>query len=307
MPANLPPQYHITEAKLKEAKAPEEKISIYEELLSIAPKHKGTENLQKDLKTKIAKLRKILGSKKKTKKELLYIVKKEGGAQVVITGPPNSGKSSLLNALTNAKAKTSEYPFTTKIPQPAMMPYEDILIQLIDTPPLTNDFSPGWLKSILKNADILIIVFDLSKKNEVDDFFKLLKNLKIDHKKTLLIGNKIDLEKSKQNIKKMGTFPQESVVVSCLEKTGLEELKQKIFELAEIVRVYTKSPNRETDFAHPFTLAKGSKLLDLAQEIHYDLAEKFKYARLFRKDLRKPIIVGKEYVLQDKDVIEIHA
>jgi len=95
MPANLPPQYHTTEAKLKEAKAPEEKISIYEELLSIVPKHKGTENLQKDLKTKIAKLRKILRSKKKTKKELLYVVKKEGAAQVVITGPPNSGKSSM--------------------------------------------------------------------------------------------------------------------------------------------------------------------------------------------------------------------
>ena len=282
MPANLPPQYHTTEAKLKEAKAPEEKISIYEELLSIVPKHKGTENLQKDLKTKIAKLRKILRSKKKTKKELLYVVKKEGAAQVVITGPPNSGKSSLLNALTNARAKIGKYLFTTKIPQPAMMPYEDILIQLVDTPPLTNDFSPGWLKDILKEADVLLIVLDASK--EMDDFLGLLKNLKIENKKTLIVDNKADL---------LGT--------------GLENLKQKMFNLAEIVRVYTKSPNREIDFAHPFALAKDSKLLDLAQEIHYDLAEKFKYARLFRKDLRKPIIVGKEYVLQDKDVIEIHA
>ena len=301
MPANLPPQYHTTEAKLKEAKAPEEKISIYEELLSIVPKHKGTENLQKDLKTKIAKLRKILRSKKKTKKELLYVVKKEGAAQVVITGPPNSGKSSLLNALTNARAKIGKYLFTTKIPQPAMMPYEDILIQLVDTPPITKDFSPGWLKELIKTANGVLLVFDITE--PVDSY--LIEEIKRLNKKIILVGNKIDLIENIPNL----AFLQESKIreVSCVKKIGLETLKQEIFNLAEIVRVYTKSPNRETDFAHPFTLAKDSKLLDLAQEIHYDLAEKFKYARLFRKDLRKPIIVGKEYVLQDKDVIEIHA
>jgi len=304
MPANLPTQYHITEAKLKEAKTPEEKISIYEELLSIMPKHKGTENLQKDLKTKIAKLRKIIGSKKKTKKELLYLIKKEGASQVVIIGPINSGKSSLLNSLTNAKVKVSEYPFTTKIPQPAMMPYEDILIQLIDTPPLTKSFSPGWLKNIIKNADILIILFDCAStsKKEIEDFLEFLKNLKIEHKKILIVGNKVDLLKS---IDRCGDLY--NICVSCINGTGLENLKQEIFRLAEIVRVYTKSPNREADFDHPFTLPKGSKLLDLAQKIHYSLAEKFKYARLFKKDLRKPIIVGKDYILEDKDIIEIHS
>ena len=105
MPANLPPQYHSVEAKLKEAKTSEEKTSVYEELLSILPKHKGTEKLQKDLKTKIAKLRRQ--EKKKAKKELFYHMDKEGASQVAIAGPVNSGKSSLLNVLTNAKARVN--------------------------------------------------------------------------------------------------------------------------------------------------------------------------------------------------------
>ena len=160
MPANLPPHFHTLSAKLKETKDPEEKISILEELLAIVPKHKGTEKIQKDLKRKIAKLKKQ--KPKKTKgRTLSYSIPKEGAGQVVIIGPTNSGKSSLLNNLTNAKAKIASYPFTTKIPRPAMMPYENILIQLIDTPPLSKEFSPPWLKEILKQADLLIVVFDL--------------------------------------------------------------------------------------------------------------------------------------------------
>lgn len=297
MPANLPPQYHSVEAKLKEAKTPEDKISIYEELLSMMPKHKGTEKLQKDLKTKIAKLRKQ--GKKKSRKELFYHIDKEGASQVAITGPINSGKSSLLNALTNAKAKTSPYPFTTKIPQLAMMPYEDILIQLIDTPPLTKDFSPGWLKDILKKANVLLIICDVSKMKEMDDFIELLKTLKIEHKKTLIVGNKVDLFK-------LINIPN-VILTSCMNGAGLEDLKQKILNLAEVIRVYTKSPNKPADIGHPFTLNKGSRLMDLASQIHFDLVEKFKYARLFKIGSKRPRIIGKEYILEDKDIVEIHS
>jgi len=150
----------------------------------------------------------------------------------------------------------------------------------------------------------LIILFDCAStsKKEIEDFLELLKNLKIEHKKILIVGNKVDLLKS---IDRCGDLY--NICVSCINGTGLENLKQEIFRLAEIVRVYTKSPTREADFDHPFTLSKGSKLLDLAQKIHYGLAEKFKYARLFKKDLRKPIIVGKDYILEDKDIIEIHS
>ncbi len=304
MSANLPPQFYTVSAKLKEVKTSEEKISILEELLAIVPKHKGTEKVQRDIKTKIAKLRKQ--KPKRGKREYLYSIRKEGAGQIVIIGLANSGKSSLLNALTNANAKVALYSFTTEIPQPAMMPYENILIQLVDTPPLIKS-SPPWLKGILKAADGLLAILDLSKENVLDDIKnlqELLSNWGIIDKKILFLGNKVD--ESKENLKKIE--PQYKIkIISCLKKTGIEELKKEIFDLLEIVRVYTKSSNRSSpDFEHPFIFKKNSRLIELANQIHQDFFFSFKYAKLFKRNFKKPQFVGKDYILQDEDIIEIH-
>ncbi len=311
MPANLPPQYFIVEAKLKNASTAEEKISIYEELLRIVPKHKGTEKLQKDLKRKIAKLKKE--EKKKPKRESIYLVKKEGAGQVVIVGPPNSGKSSLLNALTNAKARVAPFPFATQIPQPGMMPYENILIQLIDTPPITKNFFPGWLREIIREADGLLILLDLSQEavfQEIENLKMVFKNWRLENKKMIWVGNKIDLEKGKENVEKIklkADFPFNIKCISVLKRIGLEDLKKEIFDLLEIVRIYTKSPAKEPNFSQPFILRKGQKVIELASQIHEGLSQNFHYAKLLKKDLKKPKIVGKDYLLEDEDIIEIHA
>ena len=336
MSANLPPQFYTISAKLKEAKTPEEKISILEELLAIVPKHKGTEKVQKDIKTKIAKLKKQ--KPKKGKREDLYFVKKEGAGQIAIIGPANSGKSSLLNALTNAKAKVASYSFTTEIPKPAMMSYENILIQLVDTPPLTKS-SPPWLKGILKAADGFLAVFDLSSENivkDIENLQEILNDWGIYDKKILFLGNKADLKESGENLKKIE--PQYKIkIISCLKGTGvdehlsistlryaraidehlsistlryaraIEELKKEIFNLLEIVRVYTKDSNESSpDFEHPFILKKNSQLIELANQIHQDFFSSFRYAKLFKKDSKNPRFVGKDYLLQDEDIIEIH-
>jgi len=307
MPANLPPEFYEISARLKDAKTPEEKVPILEELLAVTPKHKGTEKLQRDIKRKIAKLKRQ--KPKKIKKETVYSVQKEGSGQIVITGPANSGKSSLLNALTAAHAKVGSYPFSTKIPQPAMMPYEDILIQLVDTPPLSKKFSPPWLKGILKTADGLLVVLDLSKENvieNIENFKKILNNWKLNDKKIIFVANKIDIKKSQKNLEKVKE-QYKIKTISCLKKIGLRKLKREIFNLLGIIRVYTKSRlSRSADFSHPFILKKNSKLVELANQIHQDFATSFKYARLFKRNSKKPKIVGKEYILQDSDIIEIH-
>jgi len=302
MSANLPPQFFTLSGKLKEAKNPEEKISILEEMLAICPKHKGTEKVQKDLKTKIAKLKRETENKKKTKKEQIYTIKIEGAGQIVISGPPNSGKTSLINAFTQANFKVGNYPFTTTFPQPAMMPYEDILIQLIDTPPLTKDFSPGWLKNILINSDGILAVFDVSKEyleKDIKEFEKNLENFGLKNKKILFLGNKIDLKKATEDIPLL-------IKISAEKKIGLENLKRKIFEILEIVRVYSKKPGKEPDLSHPFIFKKGSFLMDLISEIHQDLAQKFKYARLSEGNSKIATIIGKDYLLKDGDIVEVH-
>jgi len=303
MPANLPPQFFALLAKLKEAESPEEKISILEEMLAICPKHKGTEKVQRDLKSKIAKLKKQ--KPQKTKRETLYSIPKQGAGQIIIVGPANSGKSSLLNALSNAKAKLASYPFTTSTPQPAMMKYENILIQLVDTPPLTKE-SPGWLKALMSAADGLIVVFDLAKNEiteEIENLKEILNNWGLENKKILFLGNKIDLPKAKENFQKL---KDKICPISAQNKMGIEELKKEIFNLLEIARIYSKKPGKEIDFEHPFIVKKGTKLIKLAKEISEDLVSSFKYAKLFRKNSSKVQIVGKDYLLKDQDIIEIH-
>jgi hypothetical protein len=190
-----------------------------------------------------------------------------------------------------------------------MMPYENILIQLIDTPPLTKESSPSWLKAIVKEADVLVAVFDLTKENinrNIRDFKEILDNWRLGDKKIIFLGNKIDLEAAKENLKKRET-QYEIKPISCSQKIGLEELKKEIFDLLEIVRVYTKSRNRpEPDFSHPFIMKRGEKLITLASQIHHDLLPSFKYAKLFKKNTKNPQIVGKDYILQDDDVVEIY-
>ncbi len=305
MPANLPPQFFALQAKLKQTKDPKEKISILEQLLAICPKHKGTEKVRKDLKRKIAKLKKE--KPKKTKREAVYFIPKEGAGQVVIVGPANSGKSSLLNALTNAKAKVKDYPFTTQLPQPAMMPYENILIQLVDTPPLFEE-SPGWLKALLSSADALLVIFDFSvseTEKEIKKIKDILENWHLKNKKIIFLANKMDLEKAKENFEKLNKkenlFP-----ISIQKKEGLEELKRKIFKLLEIIRVYSKPPKKEAKLNKPFIMKKGSRLIELIEKINPQYLEKFKYARLLRKDSPKIQIVGKDYLLKDEDIVEIH-
>jgi len=278
-------------------------------MLAICPKHKGTEKVQRDLKIKIAKLRKQ--KKKKTKKQALYSIAKEGAGQVVIIGPANSGKSSLLNALTNAEVKVAPYPFTTPIPQPAMMPFENILIQLVDTPPLTKD-SPLWLKGILKSANALLAVFDLSNDKPIENIENLkeiLNNWGLSHKKILFLGNKIDLKKSRENLEKI-KFQYKIKGISCLKKIGIKELPKEVFDLLEIIRVYSKSLHQlssQPDFEHPFVLRKNSRLIDFVSQIHKNFLSSFKYTKLFKRDSKKFQIVGKDYILQDQDTIEIHA
>jgi len=309
MPANLPPQFFELQEKLKRTQDIEEKIEILKEMLAICPKHKGTEKVQRDLKKKIAKLKKELESSKRGKEgEDFYAVSKEGAGQVVILGPPNSGKTSLINTLTGSNFKVADYPFTTIYPQPAMMPFEDIQIQLVDTPPLTKEFSPGWLKNLAKNSDLVLVLFDAKDsqlKKRIKEIKEIFEDWNLKNKKTLFLINKIEfLEKEK--LKEITEETEIGFSISVSKKIGLEELKRKIFENLEIIRVYSKKPGKEPDFSHPFVLKKGSCLLDLIEEIHHDFLKTFKFAKLFKKNSKKPLIVGKDYILQDGDIIEIH-
>jgi ribosome-interacting GTPase 1 len=328
MPANLPPQYFEAEKRYRLAKDPQNKLKVLQEMFAIMPKHKGTDKLQADLKFRISKLKKEIQQKKKaTRRGDQYFVEKEGAAQVVLIGAPNVGKSQILSSLTNATPEVAPYPYTTLKPLCGMIPFENIQIQLVDTPPISADFMEPWLSGIIRNADLIILVVDLGSENMMEGIktvFQRLEQYKIQleseegetdpldgiaHKKTSLLGNKSDLEGSGENsavLKDLYGQRFSIFSISAKERRNLEELKRYIFERLEILRVYTKTPGKKADYEDPVILRIGSTLLDAARAIHKDFARNLKYARIWGTGVYDGQMVQKDFILKDGHVVEFH-
>lgn len=324
MPANLPPQYYETERRYRLARTVEERIQILQEMLAIMPKHKGTEKLQAELKTKISKLRKEEQKKRAQRRKAYgYHIETEGAAQVVLIGPPNSGKSQLLATLTNANPEVASYPFTTRKPSVGMMEFEDIKIQLIDTPPLSTEPLKWWMVEIIRNTDLLVGVLDLGKDDLSEQMQSILEKLeqsKVNvleetgeegylYKKLLIVANKNDIPEANERFNRLKKcYPEkfELLYVSAINLRGLEELKLLIFSALDIVRVYTKTPGKPPDMHDPLILKRGSTVMDAARSIHKDFSKQLKYARCWGGNHFQGQRVERHYSLQDKDIIEFH-
>ena len=330
MPANLTPDYLEAERRYREAKTYEEKLAALEDMLRFIPKHKGTEKLQAWIKRKIAETKNAITSQRKRagKKGLEYNVPKEGAGQVVLVGPPNSGKSSIIASLTNATPEVADYPFTTQKPAPAMMDYENTKIQLVDLPPVSRDFFEGWLAGIVRNADACALVFDLASDDLLDDIDIVLgrfRNAKIlfvrsgkphpgpdgfMRKTTVVLANKCDDEfaPDRLEILKEALADTDLPIIVCSTRTGegLEEFRNYAFEMLGVIRVYTKAPGKKPMLDNPVILPKGSTVLDFAEEIHQDFVKKLKFARIFGRGDIDGMMVNREFVLQDGDIVELH-
>jgi hypothetical protein len=170
VPTNLPV---VAKKKWNEAtlaRTPQEKIVKLQEFLSLIPKHKGTEKLCAQVKTKIATLRKEVEEKRRRRAGRggpKFFLEKEGAAQIVLLGPTKVGRSSLLTSITNAKVEVSDYPFTTREPVPGMFQFEDLQFQVVEAPAMVKGASEGgaWglqTLGLARNSDGLILMVDLS-------------------------------------------------------------------------------------------------------------------------------------------------
>ena len=324
MPANLPPQYYEAEEVYRNAKTPEEKITALKDMLSIMPKHKGTEKLQAELKKKISKLKEEKEKKSESKSTYNpYLIDKEGAGQVILLGYPNVGKSSVLASLSNANVEVAKYPFTTSLPLAGMVAYEDIQIQVIDTPPLVPEDVPGPMISAIFHADYITIVIDSSANNcleqlsEIIDFLKkkrLIREEIPENQKGYLLENilvmatKTDLPGGEQNLEVIKDLYPELEVLKISNKTGenLEKIPYKLFEKLNVIRVYSKAPGEEPDYDRPFILDKGSTVIDFAQLVHKDFAKNLKKARIWGSARFDGQHVAKDHPLEDQDVVELH-
>ncbi len=320
MPANLPPEYFEAEKRYREAQTPEEKISALEALIATVPKHKGTDKLRGDLRRKLSKLREAAQKKKKTGRTDLYSVEKQGAAQAVLMGLPNSGKSSLLAAMTNAKPVIADYPMSTVLPVTGMMTFEDIQFQIVDLPPVGNESTDGWVSAIIRNSDLIILVIDATEDPDVqiellfEQIAKWRIPLKTDQlnpsiypgikpKNVIIVINKIDIN---ENLALKGYEKYPLVLFSAKEGRGVEDLRNLIFRYSGIIRVYTKEPGKKPDLDTPFTIPEGSTVLDLAGMIHKDFVKNMKYACIWGSAKFDGQRVHKDYILHDKDIVEYH-
>ncbi|MFZ5642970.1 MAG: TGS domain-containing protein [Bacillota bacterium] len=324
MPANLTPQYHIAEENYKKATTIEEKRAALEEMLAVIPKHKGTEKLQAEIKKRLSKIKEEGIKKGSQKKFDPFNIEKQGAGQVVFFGFPNTGKSALLNAITRANTKVADYPFTTTLPVSGMMPFEDILIQVVELPPITAEMSPPGISGALINCDLIAVVFNLSSDdcldqiNESINFLyrkRIIRNEKIPGvrcvppERIFLLGNRSDAPESKENldiIRELGPAGFKIYTVSAKTGENIEQLKRTLFNTLDVIRIYSKMPGKETDMRAPFVLSRGSTVLDLAEKIHRDMAQKLKFARVWGSSKFEGQSVPKDYVLQDKDIVEIN-
>jgi small GTP-binding protein len=326
MPANLTPQYYDAEKRFRAARGPFEKIAALEEMLSVMPKHKGTDHLRAELRTRIAKLSQ-LAAKKSGGQRSSMTIEKEGAAQVAIVGLPNSGKSQLLTSLTNASPDVGDYPFTTQSATPGMMEYEDIKIQLIDTPPLSPQAIQWWLPPILRQADALLLVVSLAEEplSQVTALREQLKEIRITigdtekpaedaevltwHKKALLIGSKADLDtdgRNRQSLESEHRAELPVIAVSATDSGSLDELKSRLYRRLDILRVYTKAPGKKPDLTDPVVLPVGATLADAATAVHKDFAAKLRFARIWGSGKHDGVMARRDHILKDGDTIELH-
>ncbi len=327
MPANLTPQYKEAEQRYRQSRTLPAKVAALQEMMAVIPKHKGTDHLRADLRARMSRHMEELEKPKSTSGgPQPFSIRKEGAGQVLIVGLPNAGKSEILNALTRAPAKVGDYPFTTQIPMVGMLPYENIKFQLVDTPALNALDVQTRLFGLLRNTDLLLVTLNL----EADPFeemrqinvllhewgYSLLESGEaIDlegsrvQKLSIILANKADAEGAEEKFARLereygGKFTL--IKLSCLDGTGLDDVGREVFSHLKKVRVYTKSPSGEPDFDKPIVIARGSTASDAAQRLHKEWREKLKYALLWGSAKFDGQRVGRDYVLADGDVIELH-
>jgi uncharacterized protein len=391
MPTNLPPEAKDKWAEVEATNDPKLKLQKYQEFLAEVPQHKGTMKLRGQIKRKMAIIREDLDKKKAKRTGIRtggpkFFIEKEGSAQIALVGMTNVGKSSLLAAVTHAKVQVSPVPFTSRDPIPSIMDYNDIQLQIVETPAIIAGSADGklWGAQTIasaRNADGLILMVDLSEnpvvqlqtvqgelekakiatskpkgKIEIDrkhtgtalrivlvgrlldcnmrDVEDTLRGARINDaivkisgevtlediedaifqttmfKPTLIVANKLDVKGADASLRGLERYVQGKlpiIGISCEQKLGLAKLGETIFKTMEIIRIYTKEPNKRDASTKPFTLKRGATLQDLAKAIHGEFVHNFAYARVWAKRLVfSPQKVGLTFALEDGDIVEIH-
>ncbi len=330
MPANLPPQYVELENEYKQEKDPHIRLELLQRMLREIPKHKGTSHLVGELKRKISKHKaefekpKSAGASRHT---AVDHVPKEGAGQCVLFGPPNSGKSSIVGALTNAHVDITSWPFGTRKPVTGMAQWENVQLQLVDTPPISEDYLENYVFNIIRACDVAVLVLSLGDDDLLSQYEFVIRRVhegkvRLDklvdpdpqlptalEKTTIIVATSTDAPDADMRL----TLLQDEVKgrvpicpMSILIGNGLKEFLGTAFGTLGLIRAYTKTPGHPPDMTDPVLIPLGGTVGDAARAIHKEIAEKMQFAKIWGTKTFDGQRVMADHVVEDGDILEFH-
>ncbi len=331
MPANLPPSFYEAKDRYKEASGPNEELDALRDMLAELPDHKGTDKVKADIRQRISKVKqkrqREKKQKKKRKKGRSLTIERQGSGQILLYGPPNSGKTTILNRLTSLERETGNYQFTTREPYPGMTSYQNVDLQLVDFPPITTNYIPVWMNPLLRSSDGLCMVIDAGSEGCLADLEECLEVL--DREKIIpswqqsrlpapdgymvlpsfLVANKMDqpgADDRLEVIRDLYGSDFDPLRVSAREDEDLETIREGLWDLLGLVRIYSRPGGREPDRENPYTIPEGSTVQEFAEHVHRDIAGTLKYGRIWgSSQLHDGQRIPRDHVLEDEDQVEL--
>jgi len=328
VPANLTPQYHKAEREYRTAETAVDRVQCLETMLRIIPKHKGTDRLQGELRAKLKEARvEVQVEASAPKSTRTFRISKQGAGTVFIIGPPNSGKSRLVAELTNAEPNVEPYPFTTREPLSAMMPVHDVMVQLVDTPPVTASNLEPYLLNFVRSSELTILCFNGSSDDAPQEVFDVIEQFRqrktvlsaesgfddddfsIVHVPTLLVLTHAadeDVDIRREFFSELSPPELPIALVDFDQGIHIEELRAAIYEALSVIRVYTKRPGQSADSEAPLTFPQGATVEDFALKLHQDLFDTLQFAKVLSRGSDNYTRVNRDYELSDGDTVELH-
>ena len=342
MPANLTPQYQKAEREFRRAQALPEQIDCLQRMLQLIPKHKGTERLQASLKTRLREARlQLAAASNSSRGGQQFRLPRQGAGRIVVIGAANCGKSRLLSELTRATPEVSPWPFTTREPMPGMLICNDVQIQLIDTPPITSGHLEPWMLNLVRTADAALLLLNGSSDDSVQETRQVITEL--ESRKTRLstvsgfdendfavlrvptqvvVTHAADPD-SQLRLQMFQELCDTALPVVSLdfdvdrlssisdrppehELASRDYLMQCTYQLLNIVRVFTRRPGHEPDLRDPIPLPVGATVEYLALHLHEELFARLTSARVWHHQSAESLTVGRQFVLTDADIVELH-